>query len=234
MMENRTKIIAEIGANHMGDMRIAEAMVRTAASAGVDIVKFQSWRADKLQKNFPDYAAAFERHERTQISDEDHRALIRLCAECGVEFLTTCFDVERVDFLASLGLKRIKIASPDCESFKLIDKLINAFPHVIISTGMTTDEEVIRTVEHVRGANVTFMHCVSAYPAPLELSNLKRMEWMRSLGVDVGFSDHSHGYDVAKMAIVMGTAFPLVSLFPLTKITFTGTNLLLVIFISSF
>ncbi|MBI3628006.1 MAG: N-acetylneuraminate synthase family protein [Candidatus Rokubacteria bacterium] len=200
----RTLIVAEIGANHLGNMDVAESMIRAAAEAGADIVKFQSWQAAKLRKDFPDFQAAYERHRRTQLSDADHERLIEACAKCGVEFLTTCFDVDRVDFLAGLGLKRIKVASPDCASFALIDRLKAKFEHLIISTGMSTDEEVQAMIRRVRGHRVTVLHCISLYPPPSHRVNMARLEWLRSQGVAVGFSDHTLGTDAGKFAIALG------------------------------
>lgn len=200
----RTRIIADMSSNHMGNIAIAKAMVCAAADAGVDIVKFQSWQARKLRPDFPDYQANFARHSATELSDEDHHYLVELCREKGVEFLTTCFDLERVDFLAGLGLKSIKVASPDCASIRLLDRLMEKFEHIIISTGMATDEEVQRMIEHTRAHKVTVLHCVSLYPTPLERVNLERMNWLKSLGVSVGFSDHSLGVEASILAIGMG------------------------------
>lgn len=206
-MHHKTRIIAEIGSNHLGDMKIAESMIQVAAEIGVDFVKFQSWQAKKLRKDFPDYEPTFKRHEKTEISDEDHCNLLDLCQKYGVEFLTTCFDMDRIDFLTSLDLKHIKVASPDSTSFTLIDKLIEVFPHVIISTGMTEQDELEKLIRHVKGAHVTLMHCVSLYPTPLDRINLDRMEWIQSQGIDAGFSDHSLGTEAAKLAIAMGASF---------------------------
>lgn len=203
----KTTLIADVSSNHMGDMALAKAMIEAAAQAGVDTVKFQSWRADSLRKDFPDYAATYARHKKTQLSDEDHHALIEHCRAHKVEFLTTCFDLSRVDFLASLGLKRIKVASPDCGSVRLITALMKKFPQLLISTGMSTEAEVKKAVEITRGHDVVFFHCVSIYPAPLDKTNLARMAWLRDLGVRVGFSDHSLGTSAAKAAMARGAEF---------------------------
>ncbi len=200
----KVRIVADIGSNHLGNMAIAEAMVSAAAEVGVDMVKFQSWQASKLRPDFPDYQATFARHLSTELSDEDHYRLVNFCREKGVEFLTTCFDLERVDFLAGLGLRTIKVASPDCASFRLLDRLMEKFEHLIISTGMSTDEEVERMIRHTRGHKVTVLHCVSLYPTPLDKVNLERMNWLRSFGVEVGFSDHSLGVEASMLAISMG------------------------------
>lgn len=197
----KTKIIADITSNHMGNLDIAKAMVEAAARAGVDIVKFQSWRAHALRKDFPEYDATYQRHRRTELSDADHSELLSFCAMHGVEFLTTCFDLERVDFLASLGLQCIKVASPDCGSVRLLECLMARFPRLIISTGMTPEEEVMRAIDVTRGHDVVFLHCTSIYPTPSEQMNLRRMDWLASKGVRVGSSDHSLGTDAGFIAI---------------------------------
>lgn len=200
----RTKIIADMSSNHMGQMAVAEAMIRSAAKAGVDVVKFQSWQTRKLRRDLADYEATRARHLATELSDRDHGFLMETCARYGVEFLTTCFDLERVDFLASLGMRSIKVASPDCASFRLLDRLMARFEHLIISTGMTPDEEVQRMIEHTRGHKVTVLHCVSLYPTPLDKVNLERMVWLKGFGVPVGFSDHSIGVEAGMLAVAMG------------------------------
>lgn len=197
----KTKIIADISSNHMGNLDIAKAMVEAAAGAGVDVVKFQSWRAGALRKDFPEYAGTFQRHSLTELSDADHVELLSHCALQGVEFLTTCFDLERVDFLASLGLQCIKVASPDCGSVRLLESLMARFPRLIISTGMTPGDEVKRAIEVTRGHDVVFLHCTSIYPTPPEQMNLERMDWLAGHGVRVGSSDHSLGTDAGLIAI---------------------------------
>lgn len=190
----------------MGDLALAKAMIDAAADAGCDTVKFQSWRPEKLSKDFPDYDAAFARHSRSQLTDQAHEELIAYCATRGVAFLTTCFDLDRVDFLASLGLQEVKVASPDCGSTAMIERLMARFPRLIISTGMTDAADVRRTVEMTRGHDVTFLHCVSLYPTPPEHVNMARMLWLRDQGVPAGFSDHTMGADAAKYAVALGAA----------------------------
>ncbi len=179
-------------------------MVGVAADLGIDTVKFQSWRAARLRPDFPDYEATLERHQRTQLSDEDHWTLKSACEERGVGFLTTCFDSDRIDFLATLGLKEIKVASPDCASYTMIGRLLEVFEHVIVSTGMSYDSEVEELARRFAGENITLLHCVSVYPTPPEQAHLARMRWLRDLGFPVGYSDHTMGVDAGKCAVAMG------------------------------
>src|SRR5437868_4405500 len=146
----KTKIIAEFTSNHLGDPRVMTAMLQEAKRVGVDVVKFQSWKASQLRKDFPDYEATFARHKSAELSDEQHVALVKECQSLGLEFLTTCFDLNRVDFLGSLGVPIIKVASPDATSWALIEKLSAKFQTLIISTGLITTpalEELMKRVD---------------------------------------------------------------------------------------
>lgn len=199
----RTRIIAEAGANHNGDIELAKEMIRVAANCGADYIKFQSWQSKNLKLGDPNY----ERHRKSELSDADHLILMEECARSGIQFLTTCFDIGRIEFLASLGLKTIKIASPDCGSAKMISLMKDVFEHLIISTGMSYDQEVEKTAKLLMGYSYTFLHCVSLYPTPLDKVNIARMDWLRQFTPSVGFSDHTLGTEAAKLAIARGTSF---------------------------
>jgi sialic acid synthase SpsE len=200
----RCKIIAEFTSNHLGDERIVVAMLQEAKRVGVDMVKFQSWRAQHLRRDFPDYQATFTRHQSAELSDAQHVKIIEQCRSLGLEFLTTCFDLQRVDFLASLGLPAIKVASPDAQSWKLIGRLLEKFPTVIISTGLITHDELEMMVTRLDPKRVILLHCVSLYPTPLDKVDLARMEWLREKGFRAGFSDHTSGSEAAMLAIARG------------------------------
>ncbi|OGS37026.1 MAG: hypothetical protein A2293_15475 [Elusimicrobia bacterium RIFOXYB2_FULL_49_7] len=201
----KIKIIADISSNHRGDIRIAKKMIAKAASLGIDCVKFQSWQAKNLNKSGKfDYPSTYERHKKTELSDENHFELISCCKKYNVEFLTTCFDPGRIDFLASLGLKSIKVASPDCGSTTLIKKLMSRFETLIISTGMSTEDEIASTIRLLGSHDYVLLHCVSLYPTPLDKCNISRIGWLRKMGAKrVGFSDHSHGSEAAMAAMSM-------------------------------
>ena len=195
----RTLIAAEVASNHGGDLELAKEFVRMAAAAGVDFVKFQSWQAFRLRdgSNDPQY----DWFQRSEISDAAHVALIDECNRNGVRFLTTAFDENRLDFLASLGLEVIKIASPDANNVALLKKAKTRFAHVIVSTGFSTEPEIRETVELLKGIDFTICHCVSLYPTPPESAHMDRVDWLRTLSAKIGYSDHSIGKDLAKIAI---------------------------------
>ncbi len=196
----RTKIIAEIASCHNGDLRMAKALVRAAAEAGVDVVKFQSWRASDVKDSDPDK----KRYQELEFRDEWHKEIIAYCKECGVEFLTTIFDIKRIPFLKSLGLDSVKVASYDMKSYRLLEELKKNFKKIYVSTGGSYPEEVKKAAEVLKGHDFTMLHCVLAYPTPLEQANLAKINWLKQFTKSVGFSDHTFGTEAAKVAIAMG------------------------------
>ena len=199
----RCRIIAEAASNHRGDLERAKAMVWAAREAGADFLKVQSWQAKNLRRDDPD-RGYFEGRE---LGDEGHRALIAECRRAGIGFLTSCMDRGRIPFLAGLGLEYIKVPSPDCGSLPMLRELAERFPYLIISTGMTPQAEVEATAQALAGKRFALLHCVSLYPTPAESVNLRRMEWLRALTPDVGYSDHSVGLEAVQAAIAMGAVW---------------------------
>lgn len=199
----RTKIILEASSNHAGDVEIAKRMVKIAAECGADYIKFQSWQAKNLKPGDPNY----DRHKKAELSDKDHYTLIDECRKYGIKFLTSCFDIKRVDFLAGLGLESIKIPSPELTSLGMIKLMKAKFKHIILSTGASTQEEIEEAVSVLKGSNFTILHCVSIYPLPEGKVNLARMLWLKRYTPSVGFSDHTLGPETSKIAIAMGAEY---------------------------
>jgi N,N'-diacetyllegionaminate synthase len=133
------------------------------------------------------------------LSDDDHRWFLEECGRVGIKPLTTVYSRGRVPFLASLpweryaGRRAIKVASFDCASYPLLGDLKASFEHLYVSTGATTDEELEQAAKVLQAHSVTFLHCVSIYPTPLERMNLRRIERLRKCASTVGFSDHWAG-----------------------------------------
>jgi len=200
----KTKIILEAASNHNGNIETAKDMVRTAAAIGADYIKFQSYRAEKLV-NADDEEV--RRRSSLELSDEDHVVLLEECRNSGIKFLTTPFDMDRIEFLSGLGLEEIKIASPDVGSTLMIEKLKQHFSHLIISTGMATNEEITKTAQLLKDHEFTFLHCVALYPTPPEKAHLIRMNWLRQFTSSVGLSCHSLDLSVAQIAIAQGADF---------------------------
>ena len=196
----KTKIIAEIASCHNGDIRMAKALVKAAAEAGVDVVKFQSWKASDVKDNDPDK----ERYHELEFRDEWHTEIINYCNEWGVEFLTTVFDIKRIPFLKSLGLNSAKVASYDCKNQEFLKALKENFSKLYVSTGGSYPEEIERASEVLKGHDFTLLHCVLAYPTPLDKVNMDKVNWLARLAPSVGWSDHSMGTEASKLAIAKG------------------------------
>jgi sialic acid synthase SpsE len=199
----KTKIIAEIASSHNGDIELGKAMIRAAAEAGVDGVKFQSWQAKNIASSDPDK----KRYEELELSDAAHRILKDECEKHQVKFLTTVFDIDRINFLLDLGLDTVKVASVDLKHTKLLKALKGKFAHIILSTGMSRPQEVQDAVEALKGQRITLLHCVSLYPTPIDKVNLGRMMWLKNFCESVGYSDHAAGPEAAKLAIAMGAEY---------------------------
>jgi sialic acid synthase SpsE len=199
-----TKIICEIASSHNGDIELAKALIKSASENGADIVKFQDWRAENVPENDPDKT----RYEKYQFPDEWYPILIDYCKEQGVEFLTTCFNVDRVKFLADLGLKKIKLASISLTNTDLLMMAGLCFEEVILSTGMQSKEEIEEAIDLLatNAQKFTIMHCVANYPTLFGNANLERINKIRKMlpeNGSVGYSDHSLDLDVAKVALCM-------------------------------
>lgn len=195
--KSEIKIIAEIASSHNGDVELGKKMIQEASAAGVDIVKFQSWQSKNVSENDPDK----RRYRLLELSDNDHFLLKRECEKNNVEFLTTIYDEERIDFLKELGLKKIKIASTDLKHFNFLKKIRENFEEVIVSAGMSTKEEIIKAISILNNGDFTIMHCVSIYPCPLEKANLGKLLWLKSITDNIGYSDHTEGISSAIFAM---------------------------------
>ncbi len=211
-------IIAEIGANHNGDMQLCRRMIDAAAECGADAVKFQSWTKSSLISKAEyarntRYAAADaptleQAVEQYQLSRDQHVEIAAFARDRGITFFSSAFAQEEVDLLQSLDVPAFKIASMDVNHIPLLEYVAATGKPVIISAGMATLGEVERALRVLRGAGsgpIALLHCVSVYPAPAEDINLRTMEtWRNAFGVPVGYSDHTLGTAVPLGAVALG------------------------------
>jgi len=200
IIEKKVYIIAEAGVNHNGRLDLAFKLVETAVEAGADAVKFQTFKAEKFISRYAEKAEyqkqtteAEETHlemvRRLELDRNAHEELIQLCRSKGIEFLSTPFDHESIDLLVSLGLERIKVPSGEITNLPYLRKVGSMAKEVIVSTGMTTLEEIRSTLRVLADAGtpkerITVLHCNTEYPTPFEDVNLKAMLTIRDeLGV---------------------------------------------------
>ena len=215
-----TRIIAEIGVNHNGSLEMALDLIEKCANAGADIVKFQTFSAQRLaSRDAPkaDYqikqdgeGSQFEMLKRLELSDDDHRVLIQHCIDNRVEFLSTGFDEIDLEMLVNLGITQIKIPSGEMTNLPYLRAVASYQLPVLMSTGMATMEEVEASISALLDAglqrnNLTILHCTSSYPAPDNELNLNAMIAMqRHFGLPVGYSDHSEGIEASVIAACLG------------------------------
>lgn len=220
MKRKKVIIIAEGGVNHNGSIVLAKKLVDAAADAGADYIKFQTFNASKLVTEYAEKAQYQKKNTRAssqlsmlkklELSENDHRTLIKYAAQRKIKFLSTPFDDESILLLKKLKIKVGKIPSGEITSFPYLKKMASAFPEIILSTGMSTLPEVKSALSvlykyGVKKKNITLLHCTTEYPASMEHINLLAMQTMeKSFGLPVGYSDHTNGTEVPVAAVAMG------------------------------
>ncbi|HNW93434.1 MAG TPA: N-acetylneuraminate synthase family protein [bacterium] len=203
----RVAVIAELGNNAAGDVALAQRMIDAAQACGADVVKFQAIHPRQLVG--ADHPAV-GLLERESFRDADFAALKEHCDRAGIEFLATPFDLDGIDLLEQLGVRRYKVASGELTWPGFLRAVGRTRKPVIMSTGGATEEQVEQALGWLRdgGAQeITLLHCVSAYPPPDDELNLPRIPYLRQrFGLPAGFSDHSAGWEMAVAAIALGAA----------------------------
>ena len=192
----KTEIIAEIGQNHNGDMALAERLIRAAKEAGADVAKFQLYDARAL---FPprEQNPWFDYNCSTELTKADVARLAKCCADAGIEFMSSVFDVERIGWLEDVGVRRYKIASRSIADRELIEAVAATGKPMIVSLGAWKEPGL----PHIRApGGVDYLHCVSEYPAALGHLRLSQVDF----STHSGFSDHSEGTVAACAAFVLG------------------------------
>jgi N,N'-diacetyllegionaminate synthase len=214
-------IIAEAGVNHNGDIEIAKKMIDVAATFDVDAIKFQTFHADKVVIRTAEKSkyqmettgvseSQFAMLKKLELSENQHRELIEHCQKKGITFLSTAFDPGSIELLESFNVPVHKIPSGEITNLPYLIKIAQTGKPVILSTGMSTLEEVRAAIEILKyngSGEITVLHCNTEYPTPYTDVNLKVMLTMqRKLGVKVGYSDHTPGIEVPIAAVAMGAS----------------------------
>lgn len=218
-----TLIIAEAGVNHNGDTELAGRLVDAAAAAGCDIVKFQTFSADRIvtaqakQATYQSRNSGIEETQhamlkRLELSRPAHEALMLRARERGIEFLSTAFDLQSIELLVELALQRFKVPSGEITNLPYLRRIGRTGKPVILSTGMATMTEIGEALEVLEKAGtprerITVLQCTTEYPAPMADVNLRAMSTIgETFGVQVGYSDHTLGIEVAIAAVARGAS----------------------------
>lgn len=220
-MTSKVIIIAEAGVNHNGDMELARRMVKEAAAAGADYVKFQTAvpelvisacapKAEYQKETTGSSESQLEMCRKIHLPLSAYEELAVLCKECGVGFMSTPFDLVSIDCLAAIGMDYWKIPSGEITNLPYLRKVARQRGRVIMSTGMSELDEVRDAVDVLVSngkqlSEIYLLHCTTQYPTPYDAVNLRAMNALKGLGVaDVGYSDHTVGIEVPVAAVALG------------------------------
>lgn len=221
-MQNKTYIVAELSANHGHKLENALASVHAAKAAGVDAIKIQTYTADTMTLDSDnedflvktgtiwDGVTLYNLYKEAYTPWEWHKAIFDEAKKVGIDCFSTPFDKTAVDLLEELDNPIYKIASFEITDIPLVEYAASKHKPIVISTGIATPDDIQEALDackRVGNDDITLLHCVSAYPAPMELVNLRTMTDMaKRYGVRVGLSDHTKGSDVAIAAVALGAA----------------------------
>lgn len=211
-------IIAEAGVNHNGNVDLAKQLIDAAAKAGADAVKFQTFKAEDIvtceaekaeyQKNPTCHdESQYDMIKKLELDEKDFRVLSQYSKEIGIIFLSTPFSTRSVDFLEEIDVPAYKIASGEITNIPLLEHIARKGKPIILSTGMSTMEEIDEALKAIReagGEKVVLLHCITSYPVRTEEINLKMIETLRkAFKIPVGLSDHTLGITVSIAAAAL-------------------------------
>jgi N,N'-diacetyllegionaminate synthase len=216
-------IIAEAGVNHNGSIEIAKQLIDKAVEAGVDIIKFQTFKPEKLvsksakqadyqKKNIhnSDNDSQLDMLKKLELSDADHKVLIDYCNKKKIKFFSTAFDFESIDYLHSINIGLWKIPSGEITNYPYLKKIAQYGEPVILSTGMCEIDDISAALKVLLDNGLTkdkisILHCNTEYPTPFKDVNLLAMNELKErFGVRVGYSDHTKGIEVPIAAVALG------------------------------
>jgi len=218
----RTLIIAEAGVNHNGSMENAFKLIDAAKDAGVDYVKFQTFKASKLVTQSVKKAeyqvnntkssddSQYAMLKKLELQEDEHYKLDAYCKKVGIKFLSTGFDEESIDFLDSMGIDFFKVPSGEITNYPYLKHIATKKKPIILSTGMSTLGDIEAAVNLFVNAglqlnDIQILHCNTEYPTPMKDVNLLAMQTIKAaFGVEVGYSDHTLGIEIPIAAVALG------------------------------
>ena len=215
----RTLIIAEAGVNHNGSLELAKKLALNAKNAGADIVKFQTAKLSSLvsksagmaeyqKENIGKEMSQYDMLSKLLLSFDEFTELSKYCKEIDIEFLSTPFDIESINFLESLGCNFWKIPSGEITNLPYLERIARTRKRIVLSTGMCTVDEIeeaLTVLKENGSIDITILHCTTQYPTPYEDVNLRAMTTLKErFGCKVGYSDHTKGIIIPIAAVALG------------------------------
>jgi N,N'-diacetyllegionaminate synthase len=215
-------IIAEAGVNHNGDINLAKQLIDVAVDAGVDYVKFQTFKSESLvsiSAKKADYQIEntqdatenqLQMLKKLELSHEQHVELMAYCRQKKISFFSTAFDIESLIYLKELGLTMVKIPSGEITNLPYLRKAAELFSKVIISTGMSNLQDIEKALNvflsaGIKRETIYILHCNTEYPTPMKDVNLLAMLAIKNkFNVEIGYSDHTLGIEVPTAAVALG------------------------------
>ena len=206
--------VAEVNSSHNGNVETAKQMIIAAAEAGCDCVKFQSWSAESLYSAsyYKDNPIAKRIVAKFSLTAEQLKDMAAFAREHGIDFSSTPYSCAEVDFLIDeCQAPFVKIASMDLNNLKYLRYIAQKNAPIVLSTGMSTMEEIrraVNTIEKEGNKQICLLHCISIYPPEIETIHLNNILGLREEFPEypIGFSDHSHGVEMAVAATTLGAA----------------------------
>lgn len=215
----RVFIIAEAGVNHNGNISIAKKLIDKAIEIGADAIKFQSFKTKNIvvknsekaqyqKKDNNSNETQFQMLNKLELTYEAHKKLFDYCEKKGIMFLSSAFDLESIDILRELDIEILKIPSGEITNLPYLEKIGSLKKKVFLSSGMSTLGEIEKALQLLNEngtTDITVLHCNTEYPTPMNDVNLKAMKTIKeSFKVEIGYSDHTLGIEVAIAAVALG------------------------------
>ncbi len=221
---SKVLIIAEAGVNHNGNLDNAFKLIDAAVDAGVDYVKFQTFKSENLVSKSAkkaDYQiqntgnstdSQYEMLKKLELSHQNHELLIDYCKQKNIQFFSTAFDLDSLQYLKEIGLDLVKIPSGEITNLPYLRKAAQLFKKVILSTGMCTMKDIEAAInvflaEDISKDDITILHCNTEYPTPMNDVNLRAMlSIQHEFETEIGYSDHTLGIEVPIAAVALGAS----------------------------
>lgn len=220
---SKLRIIAEAGVNHNGNLNIAKSLIDHAKIAGADYIKFQSYKTENLvckntlmtnyQKKNSRVNSQFQLLKKYELSEKSHKTIIQYCKKKRIKFLSSVFDLESLDLLTKLGIKKFKIPSGEINNYPLLEKISLKANEIFLSTGMSTVQEIKNAIKILIKNNcklkkkITVMHCTSNYPSDYKDVNLLFLNYLKKFSdLNIGYSDHTIGCETSIAAVALGAS----------------------------
>ncbi len=217
LKKNKTIIIAEAGVNHNGSISLAKKLIDVASKAGADYVKFQTFNVDDLilkntktadyqKRNLKNNTSQYSMLKKYQLSENNHKELIKYSKKRKIKFLSTAFDEKSLKLLLEYNLDFIKIPSGEITNYLFLKKISKLKKKILLSTGMATIQEIRQSLKVLKKGkkDLIILHCTSDYPAKLNDLNLNFIKKLKKFGYEVGYSDHSASIITPSIAITLG------------------------------